>query len=151
MKNDILRLATRSARCFFIFSLIIAGCSVNKSPQVCFKDSCFVVEIANSQQERARGLMYRESLDKNSGMLFIFSEEATNSFWMKNTLIPLDIIWINKDKEVVHIKKNALPCKEDDCLSIRPNKEALYVLEVNSGVCERIGLEVGDKALFNLN
>lgn len=99
--------------------------------------------------ERSRGLMYREGLDSDKGMLFIFEKEGEYPFWMKNTLISLDIIWINENKEVVFISENAQPCSEEySCPSISPGKNAKYVLEINGGTSERIGLKIGDKANF---
>lgn len=68
------------------------------------------VEIADNDEKRRTGLMNRKSLDKNNGMFFIFQNEDIYPFWMKNTLISLDMIWINSDKEVVYIKENAPPC-----------------------------------------
>ena len=116
--------------------------------KVCFDKDCFKVEVVSSQDELTNGLMFRESLNKNSGMLFVFPEENFYSFWMKDTLIPLDIIWINSDKEIVFIKHNAQPCLENDCENFTSNEKALYVLEINSGIAEEIGLKVGDKADF---
>ena len=85
----------------------------------------------------------------NEAMLFVFPEEGEYPFWMKNTLIPLDIIWINQEKEVVFIGENLQPCKEEYfCPLVRPDKNAKYVLEVNKGIVEKIGLEVGDKMLL---
>ena len=117
---------------------------------VCFKNKCFNVEIVDDNIERQRGLMFRESLDNDTGMLFIFEKSGVYPFWMKNTLIPLDIIWIDEKKEVVYISKNTLICKNDPCSSYNPNTLALYVLEINAGKAEEIGLKVGDKLEFNL-
>lgn len=108
--------------------------------KVCFEDRCFIVEVVEKEDDRNRGLMYRESLDANKGMLFIFDYAGVYPFWMKNTLIPLDIIWINEDKEVVYIA-NAVPCKNDPCPNYDPGKEALYVLEVNAGATDQINIE----------
>ena len=114
---------------------------------VCFNENCFEVEIADSDEERQRGLMFRETLDRDKGVLFVFEEEGNYLFWMKDTLIPLDIIWINSDLEVVYIT-NAVPCVTERCLTYGPEEDALYVLEVNSGVSGEIGLEVGDRVDF---
>lgn len=122
-----------------------------KQNRVCFKNNCFDVELAITQEEQMQGLMFRRSLDKNKGMLFIFNEEGLASFWMKNTLIPLDIIWINKNKEVVFINENTQPCKQDPCPSISPDKKARYVLEINDGISKEIGLKVGDSMEIYLN
>ena len=119
--------------------------------KICFDKNCFDVEVVLSREELSKGLMFRESLDENSGMLFIFPEEDFYNFWMKNTLIPLDIIWINSNKEIVFIKHNAQPCLEEPCESFTPNEKALYVLEVNSGIAKKIGLEIGSKVNFKLN
>ena len=119
------------------------------SGQVCFKNNCFVVELAVTPGERERGLMFREHLDTDKGMLFIFKEEGIYSFWMKNTYISLDIIWINKDKQVVYISKN-IPAHTDELFaSVDPGKKAKYVLEINAGIVERIGLGIGDELVFS--
>jgi hypothetical protein len=93
--------------------------------------------------------MYREKLDANAGMLFIFEQEGSYGFWMKNTLIPLDIIWLDKTKKVVYIKKNALPCSGDPCPVFQPQHNAFYVLEVNAGIVDEIGLAEGDYLTFH--
>jgi len=130
-----------------VLLIIIFICLKNQS-QVCFGDYCFVVELAKTAQGKERGLMFKEKLDPNKGMLFIFEDREEASFWMKNTLIALDIIWINENKEVVYISKNNQPCKTDVCFSINPDIKAKYVLELNGGTTDKIGLEVGDKAVF---
>jgi len=94
--------------------------------------------------------MFREKLDSNKGMLFIFDREGEYPFWMKNTLIPLDIIWINEKKEVVFISENTQPCEKDPCLSVNPGKNAEYILEVNGGAAQKIGLNMGDTLNFKL-
>ena len=119
--------------------------------KICFNKNCFKVEIVSNQEELSKGLMFRESLNKNSGMLFIFPEEDIHNFWMKNTLIPLDIIWINSAKEIVFIQKKAQPCLEEPCEIFTPDKEALYVLEINSGIAKEIGLEIWSKVNFKID
>ena len=117
----------------------------NTKKSACFKDDCFYVEIADSQTERIRGLMYRKTLNKDSGTLFVFEEEGIYPFWMKNTLIPLDIIWINKDKEIIFIKESAQPCKTNICPTTTSNKRAKYILEINAGLTEEMNIKIGDK------
>jgi uncharacterized protein len=136
---------------FFVFIipvLIFFLFQKEKAGKVCFKNNCFIVEIAKTQKELTRGLMFRGSLQEDRGMLFIFQEDGNYPFWMKNTLIPLDIIWINEEKNIVFINKNTQPCKEEICPSVNPGAEARYVLELNGGIAEKIGLSVGDMATF---
>ena len=122
--------------------------SQSRPKRVCFKENCFSVELALTPEERAYGLMFREHLNKDEGMLFVYEEERKYSFWMKNTVIPLDMIWINNDKEVVFIAKNVQPCRQDSCPVIYPDRKALYVLELNAGLSDDINLKVGDKMHF---
>jgi uncharacterized membrane protein (UPF0127 family) len=129
--------------CFIAAISIIA---VKKENQVCFNEKCFTVELADNPEKRAEGLMFRKSLALDSGMLFIFENEGNYFFWMKNTIIPLDIIWLNKDKEVVYMVDSAQPCVTADCPSLQTTKLALYVLELNAGTAARINLALGDKA-----
>jgi uncharacterized membrane protein (UPF0127 family) len=118
-----------------------------REKSVCFEENCFFVKIADTPEKRSQGFMYRESLAENRGMLFIFDKEGNYSFWMKNTLIPLDIIWLNGNKEVVFIKNNAQPC-QNECPAIKPDAEAKYVLEINTGLADKINLKIGDKLIF---
>lgn len=121
-----------------------------KFNSVCFNNQCFNVEIASSFAAQAKGLMFRENLAPANGILFIFPNENKYAFWMKNTLIPLDIIWLDKNEKVVYIAKNIQPCKVSDCPSVSPDKEARYVLELNARKADEIGLKTGDKFEFNL-
>ena len=129
----------------FIFSV---GCSRRGEPRVCFKDKCFKVEIADTPQERRQGLMYRKELAVDRGMLFIFDKEDHHGFWMKNTLIPLDIIWLDKNKQVIHIEENVQSCQEDTCPAVYPKQKALSVLELNAGEVQQLGLKTSDRACF---
>lgn len=111
---------------------------------VCVKDNCFKVEIAKTEKQREEGLMERKSLDKDKGMLFIFDKESIYPFWMKNTFISLDIIWIDNSYKVVDIKENNKPCNNIFCSSIYPSSKAKYVLEINAGLCSELGIKKGD-------
>ncbi len=117
---------------------------------VCFSGRCFNAEVASSFSARMKGLMNREFLAEGDGMLFVFSNKDKHAFWMKNTLISLDIIWIGENKEVVYIAKNIQPCKSIVCPSVSPDKPTKYVLEINGGKADEIGLKTGDKADFEL-
>ena len=109
---------------------------------------CFNVELADTPEKHTQGLMNRESLNQNSGMLFLFDTEDKYSFWMKNTLIPLDIIWLDKNKEVVFIEHSAQPCEADPCETFGSGKSAKYILEINSGLAKEIGLKERDYLEF---
>lgn len=133
----------------FIFSSKNLPPTANQN-KVCFKESCFTVELATTDAQRTRGLMFRSSLADNQGILFIFDAEGEYPFWMKNTLIPLDIIWLDQNQKVVFISANTLPCVEESCPIVNPQEPAKYVLELNGGVAQKIGLSVGDQLSFTL-
>ena len=115
--------------------------------QVCFEDNCFFVELAITPEEKAHGLMFKGYLDDDYGMLFVFNESGYHTFWMKNMIIHLDIIWLNEDREIVHIERNAEPCK-DICKILDASAESKYVLEIKSGLSDKLGLENGMRADF---
>lgn len=103
------------------------------------------IEIADDELERMRGLMDRLILPEFAGMLFIFEKDEPRSFWMKNTFISLDIIYINSNKEIVSIQKYTQPKTTS---SIPSEKPAMYVLEVNAGFTDKYGISPGDKIEF---
>ena len=102
------------------------------------------MEVVENKQQQERGLMFRRKLPSDSGMLFIFNSELRQSFYMKNMYIPLDIIWLDKNKKTVFIKEDAQPEIRGYYEVIDSEKPAQYVLEVNSGTVARIGLKIGD-------
>ena len=105
-------------------------------------------ELAITEAERAKGLMFREKIAPDQGMLFCFEQEDTHAFWMKNTLIPLDILWLDKDRRIVHIEKNVPPCKADPCPSYPSPRPAAYVLELGGGGAELHQLKLFDRLEF---
>lgn len=127
-----------------VLALLFTGYSKVERNKIYFKNVSFVAEVAKTQEQRERGLMFRKSLASNRCMLFIFEDQALRSFHMKNTYIPLDIIWMDKDKRVVFIKKNAKPANNGYHETISPKKEAMYIIEVNAGTVDKIGLKTGD-------
>tara|TARA_B100000029_G_scaffold294863_1_gene288172 strand:- start:154 stop:588 length:435 start_codon:yes stop_codon:yes gene_type:complete len=133
-----------------LISLFLTACQSSSTNQACINDTCFEIEIRDTKEERAEGLMYREKLDEDKGMLFIFDESSKYSFWMKNTLIKLDIIWINENLEIVWIAKNVNPCEEDPCPSYMPQENAKYVLEINAGLSEKYEFKVNDTVTIKL-
>ena len=108
----------------------------------------YSVEIAADPELRAQGLMYRDQLRPAAGMLFFFPADGDYGFWMKNTIIPLDMIWIDAARKVVHIKTDVPPCKIEQCPSYDPGVQSRYVLELAAGEAVKRGLKVGDVLRF---
>ena len=102
----------------------------------------FAVEIANTDAQRARGLMYRTEMPSQKGMLFLFEENRIVTMWMKNTYIPLDILFINQKGVIVHIAQSTVPESLDFISSWKP---VISALELNAGVTNRLNIQVGDK------
>lgn len=100
----------------------------------------FNVEVADTEATRAQGLMNREALPKSSGMLFVYPEPRVATFWMRNTLIPLDMIFANAAGVVTHVHSNAKPLDET---TINGGPDVTYVLEINGGMAALLGLEPG--------
>jgi hypothetical protein len=106
------------------------------------------IEIADNDDKRMTGLMFRTSLKEDQGMLFIFPYETEQSFWMKNTVLSLDMIFVNSKNEIVNIHHNTTPFSEESYSSGKP---AIYVVEVNAGYSNKLGIKEGDKILFRRN
>ncbi len=105
------------------------------------------IEIAETPEKQAQGLMYRNKMREDRGMLFIFDRDDYRSFWMKNTVIPLDMIFVNSEFKIVTIRKNTTPF---DVSSYTSTKPAKYVVEVNAGFCDKYGIKTGDKISFRV-
>ena len=123
--------------------LLVGACRAGE-PWVEVGGQRYYVEIANDDDERARGLMYRDELGANEGMFFIFRESAPRSFWMLNTRIALDIVYIDSDLEIVGWSLDTPPCRTRRCPGYPSGAPAKYVLEVNAGEMDRLGVEIGD-------
>jgi len=108
----------------------------------------FDIEVADDDYQRETGLMYRNSMQDNQAMLFVFDNEQPRYFYMKNTYIPLDIIFVSKDSVIVSIAKDAKVMDEATLPSQFP---AQYVLEVNAGLCEQKDIRPGDKLYWSIN
>ncbi len=105
------------------------------------------IELSDTPAKREMGLMHRKSMQGNQGMLFIFDKEERQSFWMKDTHIPIDIVFVNAEKNIVHIAQN---CQPYSLKSIPSFEYALYVVEVNAGFTQKHAINVGDKIGFQL-
>jgi uncharacterized membrane protein (UPF0127 family) len=103
------------------------------------------VEVAKTDETRARGLMYRRELPQNTGMLFLFDVEELRRFWMRNTYIPLDMVFLNARKVVVGVEENTIP---HDQTSRGPDQLAQYVVEVAGGEARKHGVTIGARAEF---
>lgn len=101
------------------------------------------LELALTPEDQAQGLMYRESLPPNTGMLFVFPESEPHHFWMKNTMIPLDMIWMDESGKVVFVSVNTPPCKADPCATYGPDGPARQVLEIAGGMAAKEKISVG--------
>ena len=110
------------------------------------KNITFNVAVAKTIEERRTGLMYRKKLLNNEGMLFIFPREKIIQLWMKNTYIPLDVIFISKNKVIVDIKKNMERLSET---IVSSKVKSRYALEFNAGLINKLDIKIGDKILFN--
>jgi len=133
------------------FALLLAACSAPQNtpaapspaapasgPRVVLPDGAVIqVELATDEPTRSQGLMYRDRLAEDRGMLFFFPQSGEYPFWMKNTLIPLDMIWIDDQRRIAHVTSNVPPCKADPCPNYPPNANAKYVLELAAGVAAK--------------
>lgn len=113
-------------------------------------DAGLLADIADTQEKKSVGLGVRESMDEGEAMLFLFDEEGRHSFWMHGMKFPIDIIWLDSDKKVVHIEHSLQPCTPLDCPSYLPNEDAMYVLETVAGFSERHGITEGTTVDFQL-
>lgn len=129
--------------------LLTAACSA-ATPTVTLRGQVYRVEIADSDSERARGLMYRDQMDADAGMLFLFERQEAQAFWMKNTKIPLDILYFDEGWKLVGWSLDTPPCSlGDQCPSYPSQAPARYVLELNAGTAARIGAQFGDSLMVN--
>ena len=124
--------------------LLLTACAAHIS-SVQINDLSIPVELAITPEQQMQGLMFRTNL--SGGMLFTYADEKPRHFWMKNTLIPLDIIFIDKDMKIVTIRQ-AIPCERDPCMAYS-SEPAQYVLEVNWMFTKKNDIEIGNNISFN--
>lgn len=127
----------------FLTSLIYAE---KEFVNACFNQDCFTLEIADTYKQRKQGLMYVNNMHKKNGMLFSWKTEKNRSMWMKNTYIPLDILWLNKELQIVHIHSNA---RILDLTPLTSPSPAQYVIELNAGISSENRILVGDTVSIN--
>lgn len=128
---------------------LAAAAPADNAPQFIAPDgSRIVLELALTDQEKANGLMFRDKLAADRGMLFLFDRDDTYAFWMKNTLIPLDIVWFDAAGRVVDVRPGADPCHAEPCPKYPNRQPARAVLLVNAGFAAAHGLKLGAAATF---
>ncbi len=130
-------------------ALLVTGCAPRALPWVELKGVRYEVELATNNEARARGLMFRDSLPSDHGMLFVFPYEGPQAFWMRNTKIPLDILYFDRDLRFVSVAAGVPPCTTQECPSYPSKAPAMYVLELNAGHSRRLGVVTGDALLLS--
>lgn len=139
-------------RCYALALLVscsLSGCAGASQPWVEVGGQRYAVEVSDDDAERARGLMFRDAMANDSGMLFIHDAEEPQAYWMKNTRIPLDILYFDDQRKLVAQRRDVPPCSLGDaCPSYPSDAPARYVLELNAGEAARIGLKDGSEMRF---
>ena len=132
----------------FLAFFAVVACA-KSGPTVELKGKTFTIEIAEDEASREHGLMDRTKMDDDHGMLFIFEDDAPRAFWMKNTKIPLDMIFLDSARKVVSIQHDVPPCVTERCPAYSSGAPARYVLELNAGQAARLGLTSGDELIVH--
>ena len=135
----------------FLALMIMTTACQSSEPQVVLKGHRFMVELALTPEDQALGLMFRDAMPADRGMLFIFPDQRMRSFWMKNTRIPLDILYFDEQLRLVSVSENAKPCRTPRCTSYPSTGPARYVLELNAGQAARLGVQPGDELELRLD
>ena len=135
------------------FLLVAAACGAAPKPPkaadslqprvVLPSGAVYRLELARTPEEQGQGLMFRESLPEKTGMLFLFGDKGVHRFWMKNTMIPLDMVWMDAEGKVLFVSADTPPCKADPCPNYGPESPAASVLEVAGGKAAREKIVVG--------
>lgn len=133
-----------------VLPLLFSCRSAVSQDRVCFSGDCYDVELALTPGTRQRGLQHRPQMALDQGMLFVFPVSSVYGFWMKDTLIPLDIIWLDQNRRIIHIEERVPPCESDPCPVYGPVQPALYVLEINAGQSAGKRLKAGLTADFQI-
>ena len=129
---------------------VLSACATaSNGAWVELKGKRFTVEVADDAAERERGLMFRDELAADTGMIFIHDNEQPLAYWMKNTHIPLDILYFDHARKLVSVQQRVPPCSLGDrCPPFASEGPALYVLELNAGVAESLGVRAGDQLVL---
>ncbi|WP_449446476.1 DUF192 domain-containing protein [Thermomonas brevis] len=132
-----------------LLACLVSGCAGASQPWVELGGQRYKVELAKDDAERARGLMFRDTMEQDHGMLFIHDAQEPQAYWMKNTKIPLDILYFDNDRKLVSQQRDVPPCSLGDaCPPYPSNAPARYVLELNAGQAEKLKLQDGATLTF---
>jgi uncharacterized membrane protein (UPF0127 family) len=134
-----------------LITLVVCSSCIARDPYVVLGGERFTVELAETQEKQALGLMFRDQMPGDHGMLFLFPDEAPRSFWMKNCRIPLDIFYFDEDLVLVSVSENTPPCRTPRCPPYPSSGPAKYVLELNAGKAAALGVQAGDVLELNLD
>ena len=135
----------------FLSVLLVCSSCMTQGSYVELNRQRFSVELADTQDKRALGLMFRDSMPDDHGMLFVFPGETRRSFWMKNTRIPLDIFYFDRNLTLVSVAENTPPCRSPECPTYPSDGPAKYVLELNAGKAAELGVKTGDVLELHLD
>ena len=139
----------RPTACCCLIALLLSGCASAGAPWVELGGQRYLVEVADDDAERARGLMFRDAMPAERGMLFIHEREEPQAYWMKNTRIPLDILYFDDMRKLVAQQRDVPPCSLGDaCPPYPSDAPARYVLELNAGEAARLQLQDGAELKF---
>lgn len=149
-KKSIFQLKSNKIRLIFILAIMLLITLLffipltDRNDKACFEDGyCVNLDIKDTPEERTLGLMFREYLDEKDALLFIFEHPAEYSFWMKNMKIPIDMIFLNENKEIITIHRKVPPCYTDECELYTPISPVIYVIETKAGFSDIHNLKVG--------
>lgn len=134
----------------FALALLVGAAARPRFITLFLGDQRFTVEVADTPEKQLRGLMFRTSIADDYGMLFPYPDEDIRGFWMKNTLVHLDLIFIDSSRTVVEIIADVPPCRAEPCETYISSIPARYVLEIRGGLAAELGVKVGDRVLFKL-
>ncbi|RYD14786.1 MAG: DUF192 domain-containing protein [Lysobacteraceae bacterium] len=121
------------------------GACAAEGPHVELAGQRYSIEIAEDDAARAQGLMNRTEMPVDHGMLFVFPDDAPRAFWMKNTKIPLDMLFFDAERRLVSVQRDVPPCIADPCRGYSSGAPARYVLELNAGQASKLGVHPGDE------
>jgi uncharacterized membrane protein (UPF0127 family) len=132
----------------FVLATAVGACAAD-GPSVEIKGKRYSIEFAEDDATRAKGLMDRTTMAADHGMLFVFQDDAPRAFWMKNTKIPLDMLFFDAQRRLVSVQRDVPPCLADPCRGYSSGAPARYVLELNAGHATKLGVHPGDELLIH--